>query len=322
MSRIIDLHQDLVLSYTHNPRQWSFFDPATYTADYPTNAWSREDYKNVWMNLILWVVRPYTIEGDMADKATRKITYSHQMQRTLLTQYHDRIADWSLALYDPKEKRATDMVSIILHIEGCDGVTSLADCEVLYEQGVRSLWFVRNFANALSGCNLDDQWLTSLGAEVIQRANQKGVIIDTAHMNHRAMMETLIISNRPIINSHSNLKAFSSHPRNVEDEFIRALADRWWVLGLSVCKSFIQTDTISATIDVYCDQIQHCRDVGGDDVVAFGSDYHGLMRDDIIPWCEKISEIGCLYDGVVARFGQSFAEQFFVGNAMRIVEQI
>jgi len=319
MTRIVDLHQDLVLSYTHDPRQWQSFDEATYTADYPTNAGSRADYLATGMNLIWWVVRPYDLKGDIADKVTRKITYSPRAQQQYIDMYHAWIAEGSLALYDPQKNIATDQVSIVLHIEWCDWITSIADCEKLYTQWVRSLWFVRNFANALSWCNLDDQWLTSLGTEVIQRANHKGVIIDTAHMNHRAMMETLTISHRPIINSHSNLKAFSPHPRNVTDEFVRALADRGGIVWLSVCKSFIETVDRPASIDLYCDQIQHCRDIGGDEVVAFGSDYHGLLENDIIPGWEKIKNIDHLYNAVVDRFWLSFAKSFFVDNAKRIL---
>jgi membrane dipeptidase len=53
--------------------------------------------------------------------------------------------------------------------------------------------------------------------------NTLGMIIDTAHMSHTAMMEVVEISSKPIVNSHANLKHFCPHPRNVEDEFLFAL---------------------------------------------------------------------------------------------------
>lgn len=52
------------------------------------------------------------------------------------------------------------------------------------------------------------------------------MIIDTAHMNHKAMMDVLETSKKAIINSHSNLKAFCDHSRNVYDEFLLLLAKK------------------------------------------------------------------------------------------------
>jgi membrane dipeptidase len=60
--------------------------------------------------------------------------------------------------------------------------------------------------------------------------NHQGMIIDTAHMNHQSMMDVVRCSKKPILNSHSNLKAFASHTRNVEDEFLDALAQNGGVL--------------------------------------------------------------------------------------------
>lgn len=135
------------------------------------------------------------------------------------------------------------------------------------------------------------------------------------------MMETLTISSRPIFNTHSNLITFSLHPRNVQNSFVRALADRGGLLGLSVYKNFVQMQDCEASIALYCHQIQHCSDRGGDDVVWFESDYHGLMMDDIVFWCEKIFEIDRLYDAVIdLLFGCNCAEKFFAGNDLRALE--
>ena len=52
-----------------------------------------------------------------------------------------------------------------------------------------------------------------------------GMIVDTAHMNHQSMMDVIRIAKKPVLNSHSNLKHFCAHTRNVEDEFLYALKD-------------------------------------------------------------------------------------------------
>lgn len=319
MTRIIDLHQDLALSYIDDPQQWSSFDYTSYTSEYPTNVWSRQDYINSGMNLIWWVIRPYSVNWDMKDIHKRKLLYSNKVENQLISQYQKWVDIWSLCFYDSSSPINNDQVYIVLHIEWCDGISSIDDCKILYKKGVRSLWFVWNFSNALSGCNTDDKWLTWLWYDVVEWANENRVLIDTAHMNHNAMMETLNASKKPIINSHSNLISFSNHPRNVTDIFIKKLANTWGLLWLSLCKNFIQTDKLEASIDVYCSQIQYVRDNWWDESIWFGSDYHGLMIDNIIPWCEHISKIDILYDAVTDRFGSLFAKKFFVENAKNLL---
>jgi hypothetical protein len=49
---IIDLHQDLILSYEHDIKQFISFDPTVYRDHHGTNAGSYTDYKTTELNLI------------------------------------------------------------------------------------------------------------------------------------------------------------------------------------------------------------------------------------------------------------------------------
>jgi membrane dipeptidase len=60
--------------------------------------------------------------------------------------------------------------------------------------------------------------------------NNLGMVVDTAHMSHESMMDVLSCAPSPVLNSHSNLKHFCPHTRNVEDDFLKALADNGGVL--------------------------------------------------------------------------------------------
>ncbi|MCS6983164.1 MAG: hypothetical protein NZL83_03220 [Candidatus Absconditabacterales bacterium] len=80
---IIDLYQDRILSYIHDLGQWTSFSLKIYTADYPTNAGSCDDYLARGIHTIWGVVWPYTVQGNMADKATRKILFVQRQKKTL-----------------------------------------------------------------------------------------------------------------------------------------------------------------------------------------------------------------------------------------------
>jgi microsomal dipeptidase-like Zn-dependent dipeptidase len=108
----------------------------------------------------------------------------------------------------------------------------------------------------------------------------------------------------------------------VEDDFITLLAEKWWVLGLSICRSFLSDTIEQATINHYCKQIEYCINLWGKECVAFGSDYHGLTHNDIITDIQQINTLERLYDAVVSKFWSDHAHKFFIWNAQRIIDQI
>ncbi len=317
---IIDLHQDLILSYEHDINQFITFDPTVYIDHHDTNAWSLKDYQSQWISMIRWVSRPYILQGDLRDKANRTITYTPEK----LTQYLDQYKQlaqypWINLVYKYDDIKS-DQLNILLHIEWFDNVQSLDDIKNVYDQWVRSIGFVRNFDNSLCTCNLNTswQWLTALWRQVVEYMDRLWMIIDTAHMSHPSIMDVVSISKKPIINSHSNIQALYNHPRNVQDEFLVALEKNGGVLWLSFCKSFM-TKTSSLDLEQYFQQIDYVRNMIGDEHIALGTDYHWLTHEDIIDGYDKISSLNTFHQLMIERYGEPFSNKFLYTNAQRIL---
>ncbi len=313
----IDLHQDLILSFRHDTT--SFFEyQDTYHDLLGTNAGNFSDYITTGLNMILGVIWPYHIG---THGANGNITYDASLIPSSIQRYKNlqKHGDISLVLSHEDLKRQ-DALRILLHIEWCDHCQHINDITDLYNQGIRSIWFVRNFNNHLSQCNTSSWGLTRFGYEAIEYMNHHWMIIDTAHMNHQAMMETLATSQKPIINSHSNLQHFQKHPRNVYDEFVIQLANAWGVLWLSMCSDFISGEGNIAYIQQYIDQIAYIINIAWQDCVCFWSDFHGILQDkETIQEFWKIASVARLEELITDKFWREFSQKFFKKNALRVI---
>lgn len=69
------------------------------------------------------------------------------------------------------------------------------------------------------GCHGADVGLTPLGRQVVAEINRVGMIMDCSHTGYRSRMEIMEISTRPVVFSHSNVRALREHPRNIRTEF-------------------------------------------------------------------------------------------------------
>ena len=66
--------------------------------------------------------------------------------------------------------------------------------------------------------------ITDFGVEVIREMNRLGMMVDISHVSDRTFYRTLVVSRAPVIASHSAARALDSHPRNMSDDMLRALA--------------------------------------------------------------------------------------------------
>jgi membrane dipeptidase len=81
----------------------------------------------------------------------------------------------------------------------------------------------------------------------------------------------LAISAHPIIASHSNARSLCSHPRNLTDELIRAIARGGGVIGFHALEAFISSKA-NPTLDELLRHIAHIAEIGGPDCIGIGPD--------------------------------------------------
>lgn len=169
-------------------------------------------------------------------------------------------------------------IGCLLSVEGGEILgNSLFLLDVIYELGVRALGLTWNQRNAIGdgvGENTDS-CLTEFGENVIRRMNELGMIIDVSHLNKAGFWHVLKLSSQPIIASHSCAYALCPHPRNLNDEQLKALAQNGGVVGVNFYPSFLTKGSEADLSDVIS-HIRHIVKVAGIDTVGLGSDFDGI----------------------------------------------
>ncbi len=100
--------------------------------------------------------------------------------------------------------------------------------------------------------------------------NASGMLVDLSHCGQRTTAEAIEASTRPIAITHSGCNAVYRHPRNKDDDELRAMADRGGVVGIYMLP-FLNPDG-PASADDFLRHISHAIAVCGEDHVGVGSD--------------------------------------------------
>jgi membrane dipeptidase len=69
--------------------------------------------------------------------------------------------------------------------------------------------------------------------------NRIGMIVDISHVSDKTFYDTLAVTSKPVIASHSSCRALSTLPRNMTDDMLRALAKNGGVVGINFGAGFI-----------------------------------------------------------------------------------
>ena len=96
--------------------------------------------------------------------------------------------------------------------------------------------------------NDEERWggLTEFGHEVVREMNRIGMIVDISHVSDKAFWHALGTSTRPMIASHSSVRALCNHQRNMTDKMIQALAKKGGVVFINFYPSFISQNFTQA----------------------------------------------------------------------------
>jgi len=124
-----------------------------------------------------------------------------------------------------------------------------------------------------------DRGITAAGRHFVAACNRNRVLVDLAHAGKDTFWNALGVHDRslPPIVSHTGVEAVHEHWRNVDDDQIRAIADRGGVVGVMYQSSFLAPGRGGCPRAAVLDHLQHIHDVAGDGVAAIGTDYDGMV---------------------------------------------
>lgn len=125
--------------------------------------------------------------------------------------------------------------------------TDVTRVQQFYDLGARMLSLSHNGHNQLSDSNTGEQdgvwrWhgLSPLGREVIAEANRVGLVIDVSHPSRESMMQTVALSQAPIIASHSAVRALCDDSRNLDDGQLLALGRSGGVAQIVALSAYVK----------------------------------------------------------------------------------
>ena len=161
--------------------------------------------------------------------------------------------------------------------------------------------------------------VTPFGEQVIREMNRTGMMVDLSHAGEQTFYDTLDISSKPVVCSHSSSRVLCDHPRNLTDEQLKAIARKGGVVQVCLYSGFLRSDT-PATI---CDAIEHLHhmvNIMGIEHVGIGTDFDG---DGGIIGCNDSSELINLTRRMLyERYSENDLRLIWGGNFLRVMEEV
>jgi len=226
---------------------------------------------------------------DLTGVTAGQVDLFMDMGRTDTPQIHLELVDrvpWlrmALTADDVRRARADGEHALIGFSQPLHGFARDIDViEKVYQQGLRVLLLTYNTTN-VCGCGCTerlDHGLTNFGIEVVAKANELGIIMDTSHNGVQTTMEVCEFSRHPVTANHTNARALFDHPRCKTDDQIRAIAGTGGLIGISCVPFFLAGDPREASITHVLDHVDHVSDLVGWRHVGIGSDWpHALPKN-------------------------------------------
>lgn len=226
------------------------------------------------------------------------------------------------------EHKVENIISAVLTVEE-GGVLNgeIARLEELYRQGIRLITLTWNHENCIGFPNSRNQeamakGLKPFGREVVTQMNELGMIVDVSHLSDGGFWDCIECSKAPIVASHSNARALCRHPRNLSDEMLKALAEKGGVAGLNFYPAFLKEEGTVSTADI-ARHAQHMIQVGGEDVVAVGTDFDGFEAEYSEDYISHVSEMEKVWESFKKEgITERQIDKIRSGNAERVMQEI
>lgn len=272
---VVDLHNDLLTKLTHLPYDFgrahgpaAFWNPLRLDLDLPRIRRGGIDA----LGCIMFAGFRWGRE--------RRFWRQLERARRLAADYPENLV-LARGADDIRAARASGRIALFLGVEGSyaidddpeAGVARLAEAGVCF---LGPLWDRKSPAGA--SCRTPaqrDSGLTELGRGLVRACNDAGILLDVAHASKRTFWDILAASRTGPFSSHSGAASVHPHPRNLDDDQLRAIGERGGIVGVIFVTAYLGGRC--CTLERVVDHIEHVARVGGEDCVALGSDFDGFM---------------------------------------------
>jgi membrane dipeptidase len=223
--------------------------------------------------------------------------------------------------------------AVLLGVEGADALGDDVDLvDAWYSRGVRVIGLVHLEDNRLGTTCLPWQHyvgrlpvrrcagvgLSPIGARVVERMNQLGVMIDVAHCDQPTVRDIADLSAAPIVASHTGARALQDFPRYLTDSEVVAIAATGGLVGLWPYRSRGAGVRDLAALMAHA---RHIANTVGSEHLALGTDMNGIPaamagfggETDLPKLATALAEAG---------FDDREVRGILGGNAVRVLTQV
>ncbi|MBQ9952448.1 MAG: membrane dipeptidase [Clostridia bacterium] len=167
----------------------------------------------------------------------------------------------------------------ILSIEGGEVIVGSLEKLAEFDDDTRirmiSLTWNNENEIAYPGKGGSDQPLKPFGVELLKEMDRRGILADVSHLNDAGFWDVCERSALPPVATHSNCRWICGHSRNLTKDMVKAVIDKKGFIGINFYSAFLADDG-NATLDHVLRHIDELFELGGENVVGFGSDFDGI----------------------------------------------
>jgi membrane dipeptidase len=144
---------------------------------------------------------------------------------------------------DVRRIHRSHKVASMIGIEGGHQINnSLAVLREMYDTGARYMTLTHTLNTGWADSATDaplHHGLTPFGVEVVREMNRLGMLVDLSHVSAETMRSALLVTEAPVIFSHSSARALDDHPRNVADDILRLVAANGGVVMVNFAPGYV-----------------------------------------------------------------------------------
>jgi len=220
-----------------------------------------------------------------------------------------------LGNYLELRQRDSSLTAGLLSIEGAHALDrKLENVDALYAAGYRMMSPSHFFDNDIGGsaAGVNKTGLTEKGRALIRRMEAKHMIVDLAHASPQTVDDVLTIATRPLVVSHTGVKATCDNNRNLSDAQIHGVARTGGLIGIG----YWSTATCGQDAKAIVRAMRHVSDLVGAEHLALGSDFDGAVEEpfDTTGLVEITEQL------LLAGFSQDQIRMIMGGNALRFLK--
>ncbi|MDQ1503980.1 MAG: rane dipeptidase [Actinomycetota bacterium] len=225
--------------------------------------------------------------------------------------------------------RAGGQLAVFLAVQGGNAFDTAGDVRLLPDGALVRVTLMHLTDSALGatssplGRSRGRGRLTAAGGAMVKVLNERRILVDLAHAAKPTFWDALAVHDPalPPVVSHTGVSGVRPSWRNLDDDQIRAIADRGGVVGIMYHRGFLGRPARRVGAEAIVRHLEHAIAVGGEDVAALGSDWDGLIvtpRD-----MPTALDLPVLVDRMLARhWPEARIRRVLGANALRLIAAI